>query len=492
LYALAVPPRDAWLAGWAIPGVLLVAARTLGVRRAAVGGVIAGVLAAYGTVGWAVDAALAYFDFERWRAAAFLAGVWLVYVGSSFAAMCAGYAWVARRLRRAWWPFAAGCCWAGAEWVRATMLYGLPWLLLGHTQYRVAPVVQVADLGGVYAVSFIMAATSVAVGEAMVAWRQPRWRGRLLGSAAVVLVATLAYGGWAAHRWERAPAGTAGRTVAVVQANVANEFRWQREFFTRALIRFVAMSRRASGELDLLVWPENAVNFYLEREALFRDMLRPVAASAREGLLVGAPRLGDDGAARNAAFLVDGQGEVRAAYEKHHLLPFAEYRPPLFGAPAPTSEPRYIRGARPMPVDTGATRLGVFICWDSDFAGLVRHLVRDGAQLLVALSNDAWLDGPSHAGPEQHLIATVFRAIETRRWLVRAASTGVSGFVSPAGTLVGALPIGAADVTTARVAVGTGLTFYVRFGDAWLLAAGLVLLIALGRAGRTHAPEPPP
>src|SRR5439155_1687740 len=229
-------------------------------------------------------------------------------------APCAAYARLAERVP-GWARGPLGAwLWVAMEWLRSTLGTGMPWELLGHTQFRHLTVVQIADLGGVYAVSFVMALASVAgaelLGEGRAAARLRPWCARLALPAAVLL-ATAAYGAYARRLYAAPPEGRAVRTVAVVQGNIPNEFRWKQAFFERMLATYARLSAAAVHERpDVIVWPENAANFYLNREPLLLAELAPTAALAREGLVVGGPRLTDGGDARIAAYLIEPAGRV--------------------------------------------------------------------------------------------------------------------------------------------------------------------------------------
>src|SRR5262249_8876787 len=147
-----------------------------------------------------------------------------------------------------------------------------------------------------------------------------------------------------------------------------------------------------SEKPDLIVWPENAVNFYIDREPMLRLQLASVAALAGEGMLVGGPRLATDAAARNAAYLLDARGEIPATYDKQRLVPFAEYNPLPALASDDASGPVYTPGGAGQPLRLGSISLGTTICYEVLFPGLVRDLVRRGAEVLVNLTNDTWLD----------------------------------------------------------------------------------------------------
>src|SRR5690606_5808393 len=122
--------------------------------------------------------------------------------------------------------------------------------------------------------------------------------------------------------------------------------------------------------------------------------------------------------------------------------------------------------------------LGALICYEALFPALARARVRDGADVLVNLSNDAWLDSGDGAARAQHFAMSVFRAVETRRPLVRASVGGISGFVTATGEVQDALPPGR-GVLRAAVVPGTTTTPYVRWGDAWIALGGVALGVGL-------------
>src|SRR6266566_165641 len=487
LYMLACPPHEWSLLAWLVPGLLLVAVRRLGIVRALAFGALFGVAIGYGITGWAYHAALEYFAFNRTLTAGFVLAVWLFYSGVPHALLCAAYARLAERVP-GWARGPLGAwLWVAMEWLRT----GMPWELLGHTQFRHLTVVQIADLGGVYAVSFVMALASVAgaelLGEGRATGRAWPWRARLALPAAVLL-ATCAYGAYARRLHAASPEGDAGRTVAVVQGNIPNAFRWKQAFFERMLATYAGLSGAARGERpDVIVWPENAANFYLNREPMLLAELAPTAALAREGLLVGGPRLTEGGEARNAAYLIGPAGTILGTYDKQRLVPLAEYDPRRRAQAPRASEPVYTAGAEGQLLETGATRIGAVICYEVLFPHLVRDLVRKGAEVLVNLSNDSWLGGGDGAGPREPFSMAVSRPADTRRYLVRAAATGVSGFVAPSGETYASLAPDTAGTSVARVGIRQGETVYVRWGERWIAPAGVLLALAVLLDGRRRA-----
>lgn len=490
LYTIACPPYEVAAAAWVAPALLMVPCRGLSAWRAALCGVVFALLMGVGVTGWAFQASLEYFEFHRVSAGLFVVAVWLVYGGIPFGVVLGLYARVAPRLppaARA--PFAAWA-WVAMEILRTSLFSGMPWELLGHMQFRRLWLVQVADLGGVYAVSFLVALASVAVGElARDAWHGPRaalkLRRRLL-PAAGLLGAALAYGAHAESRYGHPWHGTSV-SVAIVQGNVPNAFRWQRTHMERTLGTYVGLTESTRTQRpDLVVWPENAVDFYLEREPMLRGQLARAAALAPGGLLVGSPRLAAATEARNSVQLLRADGQITSYYDKQHLVPFAESS--LLPTDGAATEPVYGAGPRADPVMSAVGRLGTMICYEVLFPRLVNDLVRRGAQVLVNVTNDSWLDAGDGAALEQHFSMAVFRAIETRRDLIRVAGSGASGFIDAFGRIGATVPRNTAGALVGRVRLREGLTPYVRWGDGWILLFGAGIVVGLRpRAGTERA-----
>ncbi len=490
-YTIACPPhRSAW-AAWLIPGLLLVPCRGLVPWRAVLASLVFTVLMGIGVTGWAFHASLEYFAFSRVAAAAFVLGVWLIYGGIPFALLLGAYARWGSRLSGPARALAAAWAWVAMEFLRSTIFSGMPWELLSHTQFRALWLIQIADLGGAYAVSFVMALTSVTIAELIADRRGLTGMAlaRRLAPVAAMLVATLAYGRGAELRYGGAVPTAPTRTLAIVQGNVPNAFRWQRAHMERTLATYVGLTESTRREHpDLVVWPENAVDFYLDREPLLRSQMLRAAALAPGGLLVGSPRLVNVGEARNSAQLLRADGVIVAHYDKQRLVPFAESS--VFPSrTAEAAEPAYRPGAAADPLVTSAGRLGTMICYEVVFPRLVRNLVRHGAQVLVNLSNDSWLDAGDGAAPDQHFSMATFRAIETRRDLVRVAGSGASGFIDPYGRVTATVPRNTAGALVGRVTLRDELTPYVRFGDVWIALLGVAVVIGIRSRRRDEVPR---
>jgi apolipoprotein N-acyltransferase len=233
--------------------------------------------------------------------------------------------------------------------------------------------------------------------------------------------------------------------VAVVQGDGTDERRWRPAHYASTLLRYAQATRQGvrHAHPDLIVWPEFAVGFYLNKNHMLRSQLGWLTRSLRAPLLLGAPRREHTPAGQhyyNSAYLLAPGGQILGVYDKMQLLPFAEYRP--WGLPAllphnTTYPSQFTAGEQTQVFDfssaSASHRLGVMICYEVTSPSLVRRLAEEGAQVLVNISNDGWLAAGGLASPAQHFSMAVIRAVENRRPLVRATTSGISGFVDPTG-----------------------------------------------------------
>jgi len=390
--------------------------------------------------------------------------------------------------------------WVATELVRSRVI-GQPWALLGYTQHNHPALIQVVVCTGVYGVSFLLVLGAAALAET--AWRWGvgcgvRHAVRPLVLPAMVVSFCYLAGVLCLHASSRG--GLSEREVAVVQTNVSPARHWSRSYTQAQLMAHLRATDGllATAHPALIVWPENAVPRYLETEPMIAVQLADLAVRHRADLLFGGPR-SEAGRVYNSARLITAGGRNGGHYDKRRLLLFAEEKPLVSAAsPAPNdgSPEEFSAG-----VETGVlqsfVRLGVSICHEIIHPSLIAQAVRDGAELLINIANDGWLDAGYEFAGRQHLAMAVFRAVETRRYLVRAATTGTSAVIDPYGRVVDSLPPGATGVLRTKVAGRTTLTPYVRLGDLFAFVcagvAGAALLrrpsqLARRRPSPVHAP----
>jgi apolipoprotein N-acyltransferase len=381
---------------------------------------------------------------------------------------------------------AAPLAWVAVEWLRASGPLSFPWCLLGYSQHDNLPVAQLASLTGVYGLSFVVAASASLVAGALRA-RLPRERVALAG-----LLVLLVGGVWGFGRVRLAsPIEESGRLrVGLVQASVAQEEKWDDELALRNVEWHAALTRQAAGAgAELVVWPESAVPFYYDWDAVDAARLRALAGTTGVHLLFGNDDFDRNGGQPRifvGAKMLAPDGRLTLRYHKMQLVPFGEYVP-MQGLLGALGVRRLVeRVGSFTPGDTAAVgdclghSLGVTICYEAIFPGLVRRFTVNGAELLANVTNDGWYGRTS--APYQHLAMARLRAVENGRALVRAANTGISALVDPRGRIIGATELFARTSLVGEVPLTRALTFYGRRGDvfAWscVVATALLSLVA--------------
>jgi len=390
------------------------------------------------------------------------------------------FAWVSRRWedRAALWVLGLPSVWVTLEWVRAHALTWFPWANLGYTQTGFATLIQVADVTGVYGVSWLLVLANTVLMSIL--WWKPSRAGIVV--LTLCLAGVLWYGSLRIEEVRRIQEGFESWSAAVVQGNIDQSVKWDPAFQQETLRRYRELSLRAAGHdpaPDLIVWPETSAPFFYGSAPNLTRQLNEMIAEIGRPILFGSPALTRvDGEVRlqNRAYLVDGSGAVLGSYDKRHLVPFGEYVPLqkllFFVRRLVEAAGDFIPGIDSAPMVWSGRNLGILICYEGIFPALARETVRKDAAALVIITNDAWY-GPTSA-PYQHLEMARWRAIEFRRPVLRAANTGVSAIFDSLGRECGRIPLDEPGQLVCPVRSGPIETFYARWGDvfAWLCVAG--------------------
>jgi apolipoprotein N-acyltransferase len=383
----------------------------------------------------------------------------------------------------------APACWVALDLIRGMLFTGFPWLDLAYTQYNLPQFIQVADLAGHHGLTFLLILANVLIFTlaASLTRREATSPPALIGGAAILLLLASGYSLWRMHTLPAIIHQAEQMEVAAVQGNIPQDQKWQPAFQRETIDTYL----RLSGEIfidrrpQLIVWPETALPFYPYEHPFFLRLHGELTGPHQTYLLTGAPHREKSSSTEpliysNSAFLLSPDGQVTGRYDKQHLVPFGEYIPfrRILGFASPLVETlgAFTPGRTNPPLSCQNSRIGVLICFESIFPGISRRQAKDGANLLVNITNDAWF-GKSSA-PWQHLAMGVFRAVETRKTLVRAANTGISAFIDPLGRIQGASPLFAEYARSQPVALLDGLTCYVRWGH--LFPWGCLILTLLG------------
>ncbi|NOQ42529.1 MAG: apolipoprotein N-acyltransferase, partial [Desulfuromusa sp.] len=315
----------------------------------------------------------------------------------------------------------------------------------------------------------------------------PKSRLAWLGVVATIMISIshFGYGVW--REAQPLDQRTEQLRIALIQGNIDQTQKWAPDNRQSSIDRYQRLSVQAMvNQPDLVIWPEAATPFFLQDQSELAVQVKQLPIQLNTSLLVGSPAYRqlspDEYQYYNSAYLFAPTGEELGRSDKIHLVPFGEYVPLgkllSFIDKLVVGVGDFSPGkVRPLPLN--GHHLGVLICYEAIFPPLAREYVRQGSSLLVNLTNDAWF-GHSSA-PYQHLAMTRFRAIENRIWIARAANTGISALISPAGKVTLSGPIFEPLQLGGLVGLGADATFYTRFGDIFayvcLGISGIFLVI---------------
>lgn len=468
LMPLAYAPYDyPWLAVAALAGWLWLLCREASPFRS---GFWFG-LGWFGTGAWWLAPTLHTFGHLPWALAAFC----VLLVGVVMAMLPALWGWAAVKSggRTHWllitFPLAA----VAEEWLRGHIFTGLPWTALGNLMLD-TPAIGWAAWVGVYGISLLPALVAASL-LFVLSHEEKRWGTvAFLVSVGLVMFAPAPYAG-----------DGKGHIAALVQGNIPQDQKWDADFLNETMERYAGLSAASAGQAEVLVWPEAAVPFFLERAPDWDRWLREQVFQWQTPLLFGGLKVVDGEVANNGLFAAEPGGE-RAFAGKQHLVPFGEYVPewiPFLHKLVPE-----IADFRPATdsgvVEADGIRYGALICYESLFPEQARARVAAGAQVLVNVTNDAWYGTTPAAW--QHFQAARMRAVESGRYVLRAANTGVTALIGPNGRVLAELPWWQQGALEGAFELSDAITPYVRYGDRALLLCLILVIIPLVRRRGEH------
>ena len=388
--------------------------------------------------------------------------------------------------------------WTSLEYLRSTHSeFGFSWLGLGYSQFKTLPVIQMAEITGVYGVSWLIMLVNAGLYLAWKTWRQePNMGVRFLSVTVLVFACWWGYGSVTMNRYTPGTEKNSTLTVALLQGNIEQHMKWNPVFQKLVLRKYRELTLTAAqSKPQLIVWPETALPFYYNQHAVGTKFVNDLARQTQTPILFGSPHKENrDGRTihYNSAYLVSETGDTQKRYDKIHLVPFGEFVPfrklLFFVEKMVEMIGDFGRGEEATVFDVAGYRAGVSICYEMIFPDLIRQAVKNGANFLVNITNDAWF-GKSPAS-YQHMSMGALRAVENRVPIVRAANTGVSGTIDANGALRDEtqLFVEAAQITQITPSKGK-LTFYTAYGDvfSWLCLVLTLLLPFTARPNQRDA-----
>lgn len=466
LLVLAFPGFDfAPLAAVALTPLLVACERERSPWRRFVLGEVAGIAYWFGTCYWIQYVLETYGGMGK-------GGSW-----GAFGLFCiakalhmAAFALAAGPLMRRWWAIpSVAALWVAIERTHGPL--GFAWQALGNAGIGMGVPLRLAPYTGVYGLSFVFVVLSAALALAVLR----RKRRELAWLAALPLLYLL----------PALPAAQPGTEQAVlVQPNVPQDEEWSASRLSETMNRigYLTLSAAIAPGAEpptLIVWPEVPAPFYYDSDPTFREEVTSLARTAHSAFLLGVVAHTPQGAPLNSAILLGPGGEFLGRYDKIYLVPFGEFVPPLFGFVNRITQEAgdFAPGERIVIFRSDGRRTGAFICYEAAFPHLVRRFAAEGAEVLVNLSNDGYF-GRS-AARAQHLKIARMRAVENRRWLLRATNNGITAVIDPAGRVIASLPPDRPAVLPAQFSYISGETFYTRHGDWFALACAAASLLLL-------------
>ena len=407
--------------------------------------------------------------------------------------------------RRKGIPFAllaAPLIWVSFEFIRSNLSFlSLPWAILAHSQYRFPLLIQSASILGTYGISFaiVLVNSGVAAICLLLLFRKGqegtrRGMGKVIYTALSVVTIILVFGFVYLDQPNEGPP----LKISVVQANIAQDKKWDPQFASTIMSTYHRLTREAAAsDPDLIVWPETATPKAINYDPALMKQVAEIAAGVDTTLLLGSSNLHkfkpaepESAKYKNSAFLIDPKrkGQPEKPYDKIRLLPFGEYLPhgdkipwTLLGIPA---APNFLPGEEIRLFRLKKIPFGVPICWENIFDADARRFVDKGAEFLVNITNEAWF-GHS-AAPYQFLSMNIFRAVENNRYVVRCANTGVSCLIDSRGRILNRVrdqdnnDVNVEGVLTGVVFPSSSKTVFNRYGNwfAWLCVSGTCLITA--------------
>jgi apolipoprotein N-acyltransferase len=381
--------------------------------------------------------------------------------------------------------------WTVVDWIRTMWpLGGFAWGGLGVSQVDNLATLRLAALTGAWGVTFVVVLVTALLLEAAVGGGGARRRLGFVAAALAVGIGPVAVPG-------SSPTGERVR-MAAVQVDVREAERGSAadEDLAVAALNVELHRRLAEDPPDLAVWGEGALDPSAAADPATIGAVRDSIAEVGAPTLVGAVANDPDGRQRTTVLLFDGGGRLTGRYDKVHLVPFGEYVPFR-------SRLSWIGALRQIPVDrapgrsvgilsiAGLPPFGAPICFENSFPAIPRAMVREGAGFLVVTVNNASYG--FSAASDQHLQMSRMRAVETGRWVVNAAISGISAFIRPDGRIESHTELFRPGILRATVIASDERTLYVRLGD-WLpwLCLGWVFVTAGARPRRRPARPAPP
>lgn len=486
LLILSFPNFELWPLAWiALVPLLFVASRSHTWPTFFTGWAF-GIVFFYCTCYWLTYSMINFGGFPTGIAyAALLPGAFVIGIFPAF------FAYLLAKAFRVWGSFAlflAPIMWVAFEWIRLQCT-GQLWNAIGYSQAYHPQLLGPARFGGVYAVGFVIVLVNSAIASAILERTRRAWLVAIAASMTAGLIV------FCTGSFNQPSASITDAHVVAIQPNVPMALVKSVTEMRQLTEHHFGVSEQALNKLPLdgkprlVIWPESPMYFSYGSDGLLRERIANFAKQHRTFVLLNSQEVAPNDGLYNSAVLINEEGRLVSQYDKIRLLPFGEYVPLprwLPGAGLITAiVGDFTPGTEYRQMQIGPIRAGAFICIESAYPNIARQFARDGADVLINISNDGYL-GPT-AVMRQHLANAVFRAVENGRPVLRVTNTGITAFITPRGEVRDATPTYQPDVRVWSIGRSADRqTFYASFGDwfVWVCVFSTLLVFILTTFGR--------
>jgi len=461
LLIIAYPQIECWPLAWIALVPLLLVINTQSYGKAFFWGLFFGFLFFFGTLGW-----LIYVTYPG----TILLSLYLAVYPAFFAL---GFVYF-KKLPLISRAFVLSSLWTVLEFIRSSLFTGFGWVTLGHSQYKNILLIQISDIVGIYGISFLVVLVNLVVFETIRIFikgfkEDIKDLKCIQGIVLILLSLVLVYGLWVL----KTTSFTSTLKVTVVQPNITQKIKADDRYTPVVVTKTLELTDKASRlKPDMIVWPEEALPGLFGDQPAFVEQIQLKAMDLKTPLMIGVV-LQEKEHYYNSAMLIAKDGAIEKRYDKIHLVPFGEFlplRPYLGWLNKYIGLEDFTSGHEYTLFPIGAShKFGVLICFEDTLSDLWRNFTKTGAEFMVNMTNDSWFEDTKE--PFVHLQGAVLQCVQNKRSLVRAADTGVSGFIDPLGRIITlakdktgkntfVTAIASADVPLNHV-----LTFYTKYAD---------------------------
>ena len=386
--------------------------------------------------------------------------------------------------------FAVPAAWTAMQWARSLGTYSLTWGSFAHSQANNLPIAQLSSITGTWGIDFLICLFNLAAADILVPLNHKR---RYIPGVIVVLSVISVW--FIGYNFLSTPLPhNKAAKIAIIQGNTNQDVVVDSTYLYSTFNTFTAMSRSAAkSKPDFIVWPETTLPTIITN-TLWSEQIASLAKETSANFIVGAydsqcdPRLCEY---HNGAHFYNKSGKKLGVYRKVHLVPYGEFVP--LRERLPFLKRYAIRDIDVLPgkshilIKTDIGKVGVNICFESLFSQISRQETQKGAVVLFVLTDDSWFGRIQAA--RLHLMMSRLRAIENRRYVVRAAATGISAIIDPYGRVIDELGIFKQGIVSGRIQPMQIRTLYVRWGDyfAYICLGIVVVGLVVSRCRREKA-----